>query len=100
MKNLRKLLPLFALVLGIGLVFTQSAFKSTTTTEYGYDPNNSTGLAVNGWVDLTLLVEDNGSQTPGTYGCDVSAEVCKGLFETIPNEESIPVGPEGTFVIY
>ncbi len=28
MKNLKKLLPLFAFVLGLGLVFTQSAFKS------------------------------------------------------------------------
>lgn len=42
MKNLRKLLPIFAFVLGLGLVFTQSAFKSEslkkdTVRLYYYD---------------------------------------------------------------
>lgn len=42
MKNLKKFIPVFAFVLGIGLVFTQSAFKnatSTTTNWYLIDEN-------------------------------------------------------------
>lgn len=44
MKNLKKLLPIFALVLGFGLVFTQSAFKSVqknTPVEYQYTSNSN-----------------------------------------------------------
>lgn len=33
MRNLKKLLPLFAFVLGLGLVFTQSAFKAPEQTD-------------------------------------------------------------------
>ncbi|MEJ5994391.1 DUF6520 family protein [Pedobacter sp. Du54] len=102
MKNLKKLLPIFAFILGLGLVFTQSAFKSTTATEYGYDPMNTTGLAVNGWVDLSLLIEDDGNQTPGRYACEDSESTCKAVFESQPDAETpIPGDAEpGTFVIY
>jgi hypothetical protein len=90
MKNLKKLLPIFAFVLGVGLVFTQSAFKGVKLTEYGYDPTNSTGLAVNGWVDLTLLTPDDGNHDSGTYYCDGSTDICKGIFDSAPEEEEIP----------
>lgn len=37
MKNFKKLLPVVAIVLGVGLVFTQSAFKPTTDTVWVFD---------------------------------------------------------------
>lgn len=48
MKKLQKFLPLFALVLGLGLVLTQSAFKSKTDVRYGYD-------STYGWIDVDNL---------------------------------------------
>jgi hypothetical protein len=99
MKNLKKLLPIFAFVLGIGLVFTQSAFKGVKLTEYGYDPTNASGLAVNGWVDLTSLTPDDGSHASGTYRC-IEEGLCKGSFETPPSEESEPQDTTpGKFII-
>ncbi|RYF25077.1 MAG: hypothetical protein EOO42_04535 [Flavobacteriales bacterium] len=45
MKNLKNLLPVLALVLGLGLVLTQSAFKSgKTTMTYQYDRNDAFGI--------------------------------------------------------
>jgi hypothetical protein len=37
MKNLKNLVPVFAIVLGLGLVVTQSAFKPTTDTVWVFD---------------------------------------------------------------
>ncbi|RZK37834.1 MAG: hypothetical protein EOO90_24145 [Pedobacter sp.] len=39
MQNLKKMLPLMALVLGMGLVLTQSAFKTTKTDQYTFRYN-------------------------------------------------------------
>jgi hypothetical protein len=39
MKNLKNLLPVLALVLGLGLVLTQSAFKSVKTDQYTFRYN-------------------------------------------------------------
>ena len=65
MKNLRKLLPLFALVLGIGLVFTQSAFtvKSTTPTYYNIA---ASGMPAD-WQPLGAIVIGT---DPGEFSCD------------------------------
>ncbi len=65
MKNLKKLLPLFAFVLGLGLVFTQSAFigKSATPTHFN---NAATGMPVN-WQPLGTIVIGT---DPGEYSCD------------------------------
>jgi len=44
MKNLKNLMPIFALILGLSLVFTQSAFKSAgspTAERYWYYDNPS-----------------------------------------------------------
>ena len=100
MKNLKNLLPLFAFVLGIGLVFTQSAF-TPKSTEYGYDPMNTSGIAVDGWVDLTGLVLDNTGTVPQSYRCDFSSEFCKVYFASTPNEETeLPIDgyDSGTFI--
>lgn len=43
MKNLKNLLPLFAMIIGLGLVFTQSAFKAKKDTLYWFQVDTSTG---------------------------------------------------------
>ncbi len=86
MKNLKKFLPLFAFVLGLGLVFTQSAFKSVDkqlTKEWGFDEN----LGV--WVDLNDLPID----ATGTTCDEITLDPCTYIFnDTIdPNEEVDPI---------
>lgn len=75
MKNLKKLLPLFALILGFGLVFTQSAFKPTANPQ-----NHQYAKNVNGeWIEI----DDE------TYVCNESDDICKGTFSysnPLPNE--------------
>ena len=65
MRNLKKLLPLFAFVLGLGLVFTQSAFtgKSATPTHYN---NAAIGMPAD-WQPLGTIVIGTG---PGEFSCD------------------------------
>ncbi|MBC7616976.1 MAG: hypothetical protein H7202_12995 [Pedobacter sp.] len=64
MRNLKKLLPLFAFVLGLGLVFTQSAFtgKSATPTHYN---NAATGMPAD-WQPLGSKVIGT---NPGESSC-------------------------------
>ncbi|RZK26471.1 MAG: hypothetical protein EOO43_02735 [Flavobacterium sp.] len=97
MKNLKNLLPLFALVLGLGLVITQSAFKpvkSESTTghyyilsedgnEYSYYGINSPndGLCDAGPSDacyirlegeyMTPFAPENKPETPSEYSTEV-----------------------------
>lgn len=81
--NLRKLnLGLVALLLGFGLVVTQSAFtpkQNVNAIEYGYLDGQ--------WVDV--------NSTPPTgqeYSCDDTLEqVCTYMFEGDPND---PLNPE------
>ncbi|RYD94591.1 MAG: hypothetical protein EOP54_17255 [Sphingobacteriales bacterium] len=82
--NLRKLnYGLVALVLGFGLVVTQSAFKPSNnlkTTKYGYDIHNPS----NPWVDLTGKSIENGD-----YRCNEPlVETCVAEFATPPDEET------------
>jgi len=85
MKNLKKLLPAFALVVGLGLVFTQSAFKAekfATPTHYNSNPSAITAPV---WVPL-------GSKIIGTeegeYSCNDNptrpclASLSMGVFTT------------------
>lgn len=64
MKNLKKLVPVFALVLGLGLVFTQSAFKaSKTTMTYQYDRNDAVGIDDPAhWNDLSVSPQESCSE--------------------------------------
>lgn len=65
MKNLKKLLPAFAFVLGLGLVLTQSAFtgKSTTATHFN---DAATGMPAD-WQPLGTKVIGT---DPGEFSCD------------------------------
>lgn len=74
MKTLKNLLPLFAIVLGIGLVFTQSAFKSTITKTYQYQQaNNDRLFDETAWADLDI--EESQSCSEGsTLPCVVEFE--------------------------
>ena len=70
MKNLKNLLPLFALILGLSIVFTQSAFTSTTksaTTTYWYytGPNND---------EAEVLDHDNWSMVDPNDTCLETAQ--------------------------
>lgn len=64
MKNLKNMLPLFAMLLGFGLVFTQSAF--TVDPEVATHYNNSTNNTPS-WVPLESKVLGTG---PGEYSCE------------------------------
>ena len=78
MKNLKNLLPVLALVLGLGLVLTQSAFKGTkanTPVEYQYISNSSTEAAmqdINNWQVVD-------SETPSCTSGD--AKPCRFVYE-------------------
>lgn len=92
MKNLKKLLPVFAFVLGLGLVFTQSAFTTKTTSgEYG--------LYQGVWYDY------NGTPPSGKkFICDGFTGNCTSLFTGDPNdpenmETPIPTNRVGEFLI-
>lgn len=90
MKNLKKLLPVFALVLGLGLVFTQSAFKSGTTAMYG----KVIGVGTHDWEPLTGLTEFTGSDedplTENTYRCLASpSTTCTAEFDAPPVTDEV-----------
>jgi len=102
MKNLSKFLPVAALVLGLGLVMVESAFKSPQKgTEYGK-------TVVNGvvhWVDLSGLtyVDSENDLEEGQYTCDEQEnEHCTAFFETAPEDDAIDPnnGQEGIFRQY
>lgn len=67
MKNLKKLLPLFAFVLGIGLVFTQSAFTGKVDPPTYYNAA-SIGMPSD-WQPLGVKVIGTGE---GEFSCDES----------------------------
>lgn len=66
MKNSKNLLPLAAIVLGLGLVFTQSAFKSPvkqSTTELMYQYQDTDDARINdedAWAPVTPESESCG----------------------------------------
>jgi len=73
-----------ALVLGLGLAITQSAFKPAETTKrWGVVQPNHT------FVDITNKVEDNSAlPASGTYSCISSANICSGDDATMPTDQS------------
>ena len=92
MKNLKKLLPIFAFVLGIGLVFTQSAFTTKTTSgEYG--------LYGGHWYDY------NGTPPSGkVFICEGTENTCTYIFQGDPNdientETPVPTNKVGEFLV-
>ncbi|RZM21180.1 MAG: hypothetical protein EOO88_34055 [Pedobacter sp.] len=103
--NLRKLnVGLVALVLGFGLVVTQSAFTPAKSNATLYGKVLVTPSNPSGWVDLTGMTEDNSSPyQDNSYRCEQSEEVCKAQFETPPtNHSSTPLPNseiEGNFII-
>jgi hypothetical protein len=64
MKNSRNLLPMLALVVGLGLVISQSAFKSSTVTmSYQYDRNDAVGIEdPANWNDLSSTPQQGCSE--------------------------------------
>lgn len=92
MNNLKKLLPLFAFVLGIGLVFSQSAFKAKTTM-YG---KTLVGTDVH-WVPIDGLDPYNepGPLPDGSYRCNPEeTKTCLAEFSSPPSVNQIPSGLE------
>lgn len=74
--NLKKLnLGLVALLLGFGLVMTQSAFTKKNTPNYGKDENGN-------WHLITGLTQVGSTTEPGTnqYRCLDEVSVCKAYF--------------------
>lgn len=57
MKTLKNLLPLFAIILGVGLVFTQSAFKSSAKKSalmFQYQESDDSRINdETAWTDVT-----------------------------------------------
>ena len=80
MKNIKKLLPLFALILGIGLVFMQSAFKSvahntlTTKQWFVYTGTSIAGEVAQKNYDLYESEGEPGSCGSGDMRCAIYAE--------------------------
>ena len=73
-----------ALVLGLGLAVTQSAFKPADTTKrWGNDVTNHQ------FVDITNKVEDDSlAPASGTYSCLSSANICSGDDASMPTNQS------------
>ncbi len=65
MKNLKNVLPVFAFVLGLGLVVTQSAFTGKVDPPTHYNAATGTGPA--DWQPLGTIVIGTGS---GEFSCD------------------------------
>lgn len=92
--NIMNKLPIAAAVLGLALVFTQSAFKNTTQnpTHYKNSLNNT-------WVPL-------GSLTPGTdpgmYSCDEAPvpTICTAYFDPNTNPNPQPTDLPSASNIY
>ena len=78
MKNLKNLLPILAFVLGIGLVFTQSAFKSTTTKTskqwFVYTGESIAGESIQANYDLYESPGEPTSCGDGDMRCAIYAE--------------------------
>ncbi len=83
MNNFKKFLPLFAFILGIGLIVTQSAFKNSADVKY---------VLYNGvWYDL--------SQDPPQgkqFNCEISDDPCTVIYrDGAPDQGGMYVG-DGT----
>lgn len=79
MKNLKKLLPVIAIVLGLGIFFSASAFKSnqhTTTVKYRFTGTSTADLHdISKWDDV--------SAQPTPTPCEVGTELpCLVEFQT------------------
>lgn len=78
MNTLKNQLPLFALLLGFALVFTQSAFKSGNTktpVEYQYISNSSLEVQMQDINNWEIVDEETPSCSTG------SAKPCRFIYE-------------------
>ena len=75
---------ILAVVLGIGLAFTQSSFKaSQNINRWGYVQSTQT------FVDITGKTEDDSAHPAhGTYSCLASANTCSGDDASMPTQLS------------
>ncbi|MCY1515164.1 hypothetical protein D9M68_497400 [compost metagenome] len=105
MKNLKKWLPVLALILGLGLVMTQSAFKPSKKdmVEYGKIQTVS-GIE---WVNLSGLtyVDPFNDLEEDQYTCDeIENEYCTAFFDVNdppqPNDLDPENGTPGEFRPY
>lgn len=69
MKNLKNVLPVFAFVLGLGLVITQSAFTGKVNPPTHYNAANGTDPA--DWQPLGTIVIGT---DPGEFSCEDAPE--------------------------
>lgn len=83
MNTINKL-PIAAAVLGLALVFTQSAFKNTTQ-----DPNYYRDSQTNEWKPLGNLIQGT---NPGMYSCEESQgqPLCTVYFDQSVNPNPKP----------
>jgi len=82
MKNLKFNLPVIAMLLGLGIVFTQSAFKTDKKllNVYGYNYNTKQ------WIP----------ENPN-YKCKSNNDlVCKFRFEGVPQSDETPINNSGS----
>lgn len=82
--NIMNKLPIAAAVIGLALVFTQSAFKNTTQ-----DPNYYKDPLTNQWKPLGDRIPGT---APGMYSCDETPvpTICTAYFDPNTNPHPAP----------
>ena len=100
MKTLKKLFPLAAIVLGLGLVFSQSAFKAKTNTVWVFD-----GTSISQAKDADLYHVDMdapscelGESVPckiTSAGTSTDKNVLQSYLNTFPTDEDVLEAADG-----
>lgn len=84
-------IPMLGLVVGLGLIVTQSAFTGShrQLSNWGYDQQTDT------FVDISNKTMDNRDKpSPGTYSCLGAENICSGQHEGTPSDVSELENPE------
>lgn len=68
MKNLKLVLPALALILGLGIVFTQSAFKTPKKTTYEYFKYNGTTFDETNYRNISNWEHVTDPEAPSCLG--------------------------------
>lgn len=78
-----------AVLMGLTLVFTQSAFKpAASLTNSTYRPV-STSISPNGWLNIdNLTFDDSEDPADNTYKCSGLSGTCSAVFDHVPTSPS------------